>query len=153
MPRSLATMLDPIAKKAVGKDWAVYATLLDRWKEIVGTEYAQVSSPVKVSFPHQPNAQHRQGGTLTIRIPKGLALEFTYKVEIVRQRVNNYFGYEAFAKIAFDPVAKLPEVKREPLPLDDATRATITASAAVIDDPELRAALERLGESVHRAKR
>ncbi len=149
MPRTIANAVDRIARQTVGKDWSLYATLLDHWQEILGMEYARVTTPVKITFPHQPNEARRCGGTLYIRLPKGLAMEFTFKTDQIRQRINSYFGYDAIAKIAFEPVygpppeAAAPETKADPEAL-----AGIKENAKAIDDEELRSALEGFGEAV-----
>src|SRR5580698_4151357 len=104
LPRALANIVDKVARQSVGKDWNLYAALLDHWPEIVGNDYAQVTTPVKMTFPHQPNEPRQRGGTLCVRLPKGLAMEFTFKAEQIRQRINGYFGYDAVAKITFQPV-------------------------------------------------
>src|ERR1700761_8162192 len=90
MPRALANAVNQIARQTIGKDWSLYAALLDHWQEIVGMEYAKVTTPVKITFPHQPGASRRSGGTLTAKLPKGLAMEFTFKTEQIKQRINSY---------------------------------------------------------------
>lgn len=148
MPRQLSHSVEQIARQAVGKDWGLYATLLDRWSEIVGPDYARVTSPAKVQFPHQPNEAQRRNGTLTIRLPKGLVMEFTYKTEQIRQRINSYFGYEAVAKIVFDPIFGIP-----PKP-QTAPQTTLEVSGddkeklKSIENNELRDVLQALGGSI-----
>ena len=125
----------------------MYSGLLDHWPEIVGESYAQNTTPVKVAFPHQPTEPRRKGGTLTIKLPKGLAMEFTYKAETIRQRVNDYFGYDAIAKIVLDTVYILPTKKVDSTPTAEATQQAAAASSDV-EDGELRAALEKLGSRI-----
>ena len=145
----LAKIVDKVARQSVGKDWSLYAALLERWPEIVGTDYAQVTTPVKISFPHQPREARQCGGTLCVRLPKGLAMEFTFKADQIKQRINGYFGYDAVAKIAFEPVfgaapvaaAKIPEA--DPLVLKK-----IKETAQTLEDAELRSALESFGTAV-----
>ena len=144
MPRALNHALAPIAKQVIGKDWAIYSGLLDHWPEIVGQSYAQTTTPVKITFPHQPQEPRRRGGTLTIRLPKGLAMEFTYKISSVQQRVNNYFGYDAVGKIVLETVYALPAVKNTSQPSPQAIEKAKEASDG-IENSELREALEKLG--------
>lgn len=149
MPRSIANAIDQIARKSVGKDWSLYAALLEHWQEIVGKEFADVTSPVKVTFPYQPQQKQRSGGTLTVRLPKGLAMEFTFKSEIIRQRVNNYFGYEALAKIALEPVFETRIKPTAPeKPLDAAARADLENKTKPFEDSALKDALQSFGETL-----
>jgi len=147
-PRPLADAVDKVARQSAGKDWGLYANLLGHWAEIVGTEYARVTTPVKISFPFQPNEAQRKNGVLTVRLPKGLAMEFSFKAELIRQRVNAYLGYGAFARLALDGVfAPPPRVKIEKQVDPDEVKA-IKEKASRIENEELREALERFGEAM-----
>jgi hypothetical protein len=152
MPRQLSHSVEQIARQAVGKDWGLYAALLDHWQEIVGADYASVTTPVKITFPHQPNEARRRNGTLTVRLPKGLAMEFTYKTEQMRQRINGYFGYDAIAKINFDPVFGAPPKAEAPSAPDPETISGIKENVKNIDNNELRDALQSFGEAVVRQR-
>ncbi len=152
MPRQLNHAVERIAKQAVGKDWGLYAALLDHWQEIVGKEYAGVTTPVKITFPHQPNEARRRNGTLTVRLPKGLAMEFTFKVEAMRQRINSYFGYDAIGKIALDPAFSTPPKKTAAKIADPEALNQIKNDVQTIDSDELRSALQSFGEAVTTSK-
>ncbi len=148
MPRAIASFVDNVARQAVGKDWAIYAALLEHWQEIVGTEYARLTTPVKITFPHQPTEPRRRNGTLTVKLPKGLAMEFSFKTGQIKQRVNNYFGYDAIGKIIFDPVYN---VAVAPAPVKQASAESMDAireTAKTIDNNELREVLQSLGEAI-----
>lgn len=148
MPRQLSHSIEQIARQAVGKDWQLYTALLDHWQEIVGAEYANITSPIKIQFPHQPNEAQRRNGVLTIRLPKGLAMEFTYKTEQIRQRVNDYFGYAAVGKINFDPVFGLPpKTITKAKPSGEVVGAVQRATDSV-EDESLRNALQALGIAI-----
>jgi hypothetical protein len=120
-PRPLSSALSQVAREAIGKDWTLYATLLDHWREIVGEEYAKTASPVKISFPKGKKdgekwaARGRTGGLLTIKLPQGLAMEFSFLSETLKTRINGFFGYPMIEKIAFEPycVPKKPKSGRE----------------------------------------
>ena len=148
MPRQINQAVEKVARQAVGKDWGLYAALLDRWQEIVGSDYAAVTTPVKITFPHQPNEAQRRNGTLTIRLPKGLTMEFTFKTEQMRQRINSYFGHDAISRIAFDPVSGTPQKqKNRPAPNAEAV-ARIHDETKSIDNSELQDALKAFGEAI-----
>jgi hypothetical protein len=127
----------------------VYSSdLLSHWAEIVGPDYARVTTPVKINFPYQPNEPRRKGGTLTVRLPKGLAMEFSFKTELIRARVNAFFGYEAFAKIALDQAGVAPPPLKKAKSLAPADLAKIKAQTADVENDELRAALESFGQAL-----
>lgn len=148
VPRSLADAVDKVARQSAGRDWGLYANLLDHWAEIVGAEYAKVTTPVKIYFPYQPQEAQRKNGVLTVRLPKGLAMEFTFKADLIRQRVNAYFGYEAFARIALDAAALPPPPVRTAKKIDAAALDAMKEKASAIENNELREALEKFGEAM-----
>lgn len=149
MPRALAKAIDQVARQAVGKDWNIYANLLEHWQEIVGPDYARVTTPVKITFPHQPNEARRSDGTLCIRLPKGLAMEFSFKTDLIRQRINAYFGYSAVGRIVFESVyGAVPETPATPTKADPESLAQLQASTQSVEDENLRAALNSFGEAI-----
>ncbi|MDD4615877.1 MAG: DciA family protein [Alphaproteobacteria bacterium] len=148
MPRPIADAVDKIARQSAGKDWGLYASLLNHWAEIVGMAYAKVTTPIKVTFPYQPTEAQRKNGVLTIKLPKGLAMEFSFKAESVRQRINSYLGYEAFSRITFDANALSAPMVRKKKKADPAALKGIRSEAARINNPELREALEKFGEAI-----
>ena len=149
-PRPLSAAVDKVARQSAGKDWGLYASLLDHWAEIVGLEYARVSTPVKITFPYQPNEAQRKNGVLTVRLPKGLTMEFSFKADLIRHRINAYFGYEAFARIALDAASVPPPVIKPVKNVAPEALQAVKDTASIIENNELREALERFGESMLR---
>ncbi len=124
--------------------------LVRAWTEIVGPDLATQCAPLRlVAGPHG------KGGTLHIRVSGPLALELQHLQPQVLQRVNGYFGYRAVDRLALRqaPMASLPGTpprRRMPAPrsLPEAERAALDAQLATVTDPDLRAALARLGRHV-----
>ncbi|MDD3182038.1 MAG: DciA family protein [Alphaproteobacteria bacterium] len=156
LPRNIANSIDQIARTAMGKDWNLYASLLERWTEIVGPDYAQETTPVKISFPHGKKTDEkwaggqRAGGTLTIRLPQGLSLAFTHHAEQVRSRINTFFGYEAIERITLKPFYPTHGKPLAPpqRTLSSQEIATLKEGTKDIENNELRDILEQLGTSV-----
>lgn len=150
MPRIIANAINNVARQTIGKDWLLYAALLDHWAEIVGKEYAELTTPVKITFPHQPNEPKRQAGTLVIKLPKGLTMEFSFKSELIRQRINSYFGYEAIARLVLDPMVSNVVKKgfSPPAVTAEAQRKTAEVVKAV-PSGELHDALQSLGQILY----
>lgn len=153
-PRSIATTIDDIARKTIGKDWNLYSALLNHWREIVGQEYADVTSPVKVSFP-KGKAEgnkwvqgHRTDGVLHIRLPQGLTMEFTCLTEQIRQRITASFGYEAITRIVFEPYYGAPPNRPDQPATEPIRQVELPQEINDIGDPDLRAALEGLGKTI-----
>jgi len=158
LPRTLATTVDGIARKVIGRDWNLYAALLSHWPEIVGEDYARVTTPVKISFPHGKTAAEkwangrREDGILLVRLPQGLVMEFTYIADQIRQRIASYFGYNAIGRIVFDPhygsesaAPAVPDVDESSL------TSPYQENLKDVENSELRTALEALGHAVMKA--
>ncbi|MFA6279636.1 MAG: DciA family protein [Bdellovibrionales bacterium] len=163
LPQTIASTINSIARTAMGKDWALYATLLNHWGEIVGEEYAKVTTPVKIVFPHGKKegdkwaSGNRTGGILTIALPHGLAMEFSFLTETMLARINGFFGYPAIEKIALQgrydtalPAAALPA---EIPALSSSQQAALRDKTKDIEDPELKSVLLDLGQSIETRNR
>jgi len=156
LPQNISRAIDAVARSAVGKDWSLYAGLLDHWGEIVGPDYAKETTPVKITFPHGKKTEEkwtsgkRTGGTLTISLPQGLTMEFSHQSEQIRGRVNGFFGYPAIERITFKPF--YPSGKRalpvELRPLTKAEQTTLLSQTESIENSELKEVLQQLGASV-----
>ncbi len=138
------------------------ARLLTHWAEIAGSETAARARPVKVSY-----GREGFGATLTLLCPGPLAPLVEMEAPRIRERVNACYGYAAISRIRITQTA--PEGFAEaqaafaPAP-EGAARGSAAGPAGAEDepagrgaaaefarevaDPELRAALERLGRSV-----
>lgn len=154
-PPNLGSVLDRVARAAIGKDWALYGAMLSHWPEIVGESYAKTTTPVKVVFPHGKKtdekwAQQREGnGTLTIRAPKGLAMELTFAFETIRARINGFFGYPAIGKIVLETTFAVPPAPKPPArALAANEKESLQSATQSVENDEIRQALAELGASV-----
>jgi len=148
LPQSISSSVDSVAKAAIGKDWSLYATLIEHWEEIVGQNYAKNTQPHKILFSKNRN---QAGGTLVIKLPKGLTMEFEFLINQIKERINSFFGYKAITKIIFDPYYTKEEekecnIKEKQLSKSDISEVKNTIKD--IENKELREALEVLGKSI-----
>ncbi len=162
LPQTIASTIHSIARTAMGKDWALYATLLNHWSEIVGQEYAKVTTPVKIVFPHGKKEGdkwangNRTGGVLTIALPHGLTMEFAFLTETILSRINSFFGYPAIEKITLQgryeekPILATPA---EPPALSPHQQEDLLDKTKDVEDSELRSVLLDLGRSIEAKKR
>ncbi len=153
--RSLASLVPGITRKAVGKRGFTDARILNEWAQIVGEDLARHAHPDRLSFPRG----RRDAGILHIRALGPMATELQHLEPIVIQRINAHFGYRAVSGIKLlqvpptrtpgmgrhAPASKLPQP-----PADPETLATLQDNLQRIEDPELRAILMRIGESMLR---
>ncbi len=84
-----------LAAPALRRHGFTQDALVARWPEIVGERFAEVTLPLRLSFA--PNV--RTGGTLDIQIEGPLATQFQHAETLVIERVNQFFGYAAVARL------------------------------------------------------
>lgn len=117
----------------------IQASVVSRWKEIVGERYGQVSLPESIRFP----AGRKSGGTLTLLVEGAHAPLIQHLGPMIIERVNRFFGYQAIDKVAFrqGKLAQAPKNRRsDPVPIPTELGEGLRA----VSDPELRACLASL---------
>lgn len=153
--RSLAALVPAIARKAVGKRGFTDARILNEWPTIVGADLARHCSPDRLTFPRG----RREGATLHIRALGPMATELQHLEPVLVERINAHFGYGAVAGIRLlqAPGGRTdrrgrhgPAPRPVPAPPDPARLARMRETLTQVEDPELRAILERLGDAVLR---
>lgn len=149
--RRLAEAADAITRPAFGRRGFALGALLTHWPRIAGERLAERCLPEKLHF-----AQGRgENGTLWIRVEGAAALELQHMQPVLISRINEQCGFRAVAalRIIQGPVAARTVAPDPPRPLQPAEKRTILREVARIEDPELRAALERLGSGIYRRKK
>jgi hypothetical protein len=130
----------PIVQRHGG---GVLARLKAEWSAIAGADLAALTWPEALG----------RDGALKLRVVPRFALELQHRAPLVIERVNNFFGRAAVARLVLRqgplPLAgPAPPPAAPPLPVDQA-RALDTRLAGIAD-PELRRALAGLGSLVLR---
>ena len=135
---AVSKLAGPIIAKRGG---ATLVRLKAEWAAIIGAECAAVS------WPHSLG----RDGVLKLRVAPGAALEFQHRTPLLIERVNLFFGRTVVSRLA---------LVQGPLPTDSPPGGPGVISHAAsevvelderlsgIADPELRAALRRLGRAV-----
>jgi hypothetical protein len=134
----IGATLDPLVRKR----GLARAELISWWPDIVGETYAAHTTPERIRWPREAGA-----ATLFVRCDPALALQFSYELDRVRERLNSYFGYPAVGAVrivqrAIQRASDAPAERREadiPAELED--------RLARVEGP-LRDSLRALGRSV-----
>lgn len=127
--------------------------VLTHWAEIAGEDLARLCRPVEVSYP-----RGSFGATLTVLTTGAQAPMLEMQKEMLRDRVNAAYGYNAIARIRITQTAPTGFAEGQavfgPAPSPQAPQADpvaarrATQTATGIRDDGLRQALERLGLNV-----
>lgn len=136
-----------ITRQAFARYGFAQADVVANWDDIVGPDLAAVSAPERIRWPRGAAEEARkQGGTLVIRAAPGRALELQYEASRIISRINSFFGYGAVASLKVLQAAEFGKGQRTPPSLPD--KPVHEQELNAVEDPALRAALERLGRGV-----
>jgi len=146
--RSVADLLPAAGGAAFRRFGFVQSSIVSRWQEIVGARYAAVSAPESIRFP----PGKKSAGTLTLVVEGAHAPMMQHVAPAIQERVNQFFGYEAVARIAIrqglvqverrKSRAAPPSLRPVTLPVD------MKETLRDIADPELRECLESLARGL-----
>lgn len=153
-PTTLQRAAEGATKVAFRRFGIAHARLSSDWEHIVGPVLAAKALPQRIDFPKGK----RDGGTLFLAVATGWALEMQHLEPVILEKIATYFGYRAVARIHITqrplPVTtKSPPSKPKQSPLPETTRQRLEEATAQVDNPELKAALEKLGEGIFRKNR
>jgi protein-disulfide isomerase len=133
---------------------ASIARLRAEWSAVVGPDLARITRPEALTASRGKRSSNGAGKLLRLRVPGAAALEVQHMAGQVVERVNAYFGHKMIDDIRLVQGAIAAPAAAPPRPAPDARRvAEMTERASAVKDPELRAALARLGARVSTGRR
>jgi hypothetical protein len=146
--RPLSDLLHKTLAQAFAKQGFASTDIVTRWTEIVGGEIADHSEPEKIQWPRMRFAQVAQPGTLVLRVEGPTALEIQQLSDVILERVNRFFGWEAVGAIRLRQAPLRRKLRPPPFLPDPESTARIKAGLGDIRDEKLRDALARLAASI-----
>ena len=127
-----------------GKSGVSIGRLRAEWSAIAGPDLARISRPEALLA-----ARGRTGKALRLRVPGAAALEVQHRSAQLVERVNAYFGHRTIDDIRLvQGTVAAPVASPAPPAPDAETVRHMSARASTVEDPDLRAALARLGASI-----
>ncbi len=147
--RPVADLVPQIGRAAFRRFGFVQSSVVTRWPEIVGPRHAKVCAPESIRFP----PGEKSDGILQLVVLPAHAPLIQHVIPEIMERVNRFFGYRAVVRVklrqgavqapgATAPPPAPPSLKPVPFELGDSLRD--------VGDPELRAVLESLAQSLGR---
>jgi hypothetical protein len=149
--KPLSVLLSDVFSDAYAKQGFAARELVTRWAEIAGPEIAVHAEPLKIQWPRPVEGQPQEPATLVLRVDGPMALEIQHGSDVILQRVNRFFGWNAVGRLALRqaPLARRKTPKAPAAP-DAKAVAEVANTLTSIEDEDLRAALARLGASIKR---
>jgi hypothetical protein len=149
--RSLAQLATGFLAEAFQKQGFASTELVARWQDIVGPEIGAHAEPVKLQWPRAIDSEPAEPATLVLRVEGPAAIEIQHLSNVILERVNRFFGWQAVGRIA---LRQAPLTRRKSRPTasgpDPAAVGHEAAGLSEVADDELRMALARLGAAVKR---
>lgn len=149
--KPLADLIDDCLAPALAAQGFAGRAIISLWPEIVGERLAARTRPLKIDWPRRRPApgEASDPATLVVRVEGAFALDMQQLAPLVMERVNTHLGWRAVGKIVLKqgPV-EAPAAKPAPPQPDAALVAEVARQVEIIADPGLRAAFERLGQSI-----
>lgn len=152
--RPLSDLIPELMKPAARKRGFASVDLVAYWADIVGPAYQDCTRPERLTWPRKladGGEESYEPATLTVAVEGSRALLFQHEAADVARRINAVFGFQAVGRIRIvqKPIQKL-DVARAPRlrDLGPAEQKRLAATLEGVEDPDLRAALERLGRGV-----
>ncbi|QOL81775.1 DUF721 domain-containing protein [Pseudooceanicola spongiae] len=151
--RTYGLLESRIRKAGETRGFAI-SRLLTHWEEIAGADIAAIARPVEVKYP-----RGNLGGTLVLLTTGAHAPVLEMQKEILRERVNGVYGYNAIARVRITQTAstgfaegqvafEMRKPPAAPVAPDPQVVARASAVADGVQDDGLKAALEMLARNV-----
>ena len=137
-PTLLARPVQKIAAKAIGSKQPDLVGLMQSWTEVIGPEWAARANHIgwKPGRGGQP-------AKLELAVSAGEALLVQHETPVLLSRINSYFGHGAIGALVLKKVDRPETSRSRPRP------ASRPLEVDGIQDPDLAAALGRLGAAIH----
>ncbi|MBV8392367.1 MAG: DUF721 domain-containing protein [Alphaproteobacteria bacterium] len=145
--QKLASGLAPKGqKKGAATGLAPLARLKAQWPAVVGEEIARLSEPDALLAGRSARSA---GPTLRLRVSGAASLEVQHRIPQIVERVNGFFGHRFIedVRLVQGVVAKRAGPHAVPAP-DPALTRKMESRVSEVEDPDLKAALARLGARI-----
>ncbi|MBO5997855.1 MAG: DUF721 domain-containing protein [Alphaproteobacteria bacterium] len=138
-----------LAKNVLGKRGFSNVDLIAHWSDIVGEKLAVAVKPDKISFPKND----RMNGTLYVRVQSGaFATVLEHQKNIVLDRINTFFGYDALSNIKIQQDAQIeikkPSEQTIPKELTEEQKEMLQKKLEGITDETLKNQLYEIGKKL-----
>jgi hypothetical protein len=153
-PRPLSDFMAATLNDALKTQGFASSEIISRWADIAGPEIAAHSEPMKINWPRAqktPTDAPPEPATLVLRVEGPMALEIQHQKDIILERVNRFFGWQAIGRLTLRqaPLRRRDQPKAPPPP-DPAVAARIAEGMPEIEDEALKGALAKLGAAIKR---
>jgi len=149
-PRSLSDIVPKITKNIFGKKNLLFGKMLAQWVNIVGQDMSSKTTPLDIKY-----LRVKKGGNhaiLHLGIKGAYATEVSMQKDLLKERLNMFFGYPAIKDIKIIQYSEVMDKKiDETFRLNDISKKEIKAINEIIgefEENDLKIALRNLGKAI-----
>ena len=137
--RSFKDILPSKIKKIIIKKGQIYSETLDNWRNFVGNDLFNISFPKSYK-----NENKLRSSCLTVMVKRGNEVNFEYSKNIVIEKINSFFGYEAVKSIKLVSFEEISEKFIEKQRLDNVTKNKYKKQISGIKNEKIKNSLSEL---------
>jgi len=137
--RSFKDILPSKIKKIINKKGQIYSETLDNWRNFVGNDLFNISFPKSYK-----NENKLQSSCLTVMVKRGNEVNFEYSKNIVIEKINSFFGFEAVKNIKLVSFEEISEKFIEKQSLDNVTKNKYKKQISGIKNEKIKNSLSEL---------
>ena len=137
--RSFKDTLPKNVKKIINKKGQIYSETLDNWRNFVGNDLFNISFPKSYK-----NENKIQSSCLTVMVKRGNEVNFEYSKNIVIEKINSFFGFEAVKSIKLVSFEEISEKFIEKQSLDNVTKNKYKKQISGIKNEKIKNSLSEL---------
>ena len=137
--RSFKDILPSKIKKIINKKGQIYSETLDNWRNFVGNDLFNISFPKSYK-----NENKIQSSCLTVMVKRGNEVNFEYSKNIVIEKINSFFGFEAVKSIKLVSFEEISEKFIEKQSLDNVTKNKYKKQISGIKNEKIKNSLSEL---------
>jgi len=154
-PRLLSETIPAVASKVFSRKYIMLGRLVTHWDDIVGSELAHKTQPVKIRYMKPKNGA-KATASLDIATTTADATVLHYQKDLILERINQIFGDRWVTAIRFVPIASNQPLKapaKRPRVLSPAENTYLTDLISGVSDEEIQGRLKNLGSAILQDKK
>lgn len=148
-PRPLSDLVPHLTKDVFGRKNLLFGKMVSEWAHIAGKETADKAMPMDLKFSKK--ADNNQA-VLHLAVLPSFALEISYQKNLLKERLNIFFGYPAIQDIKIiqhsEVMANKPTKKFKPRPITFQEQQKVEELTASVKESDLQTALKNLGKAI-----
>lgn len=130
----------------------LFGKMMAEWTHIAGAEIASQTLPVDLKFSRNKDPKKPGQAVLYLSVQPGYALEFSYQQNLMMERLNTFFGYNAIKDIKIVQNSEVMNKKQAASPkkriLSSSEQQKIDQIVGKIEENDLQTALKNLGKAI-----